>query len=282
MPARAQPMRVDAHQHFWTIARGDYGWMESSPALAPIRRDFLPADFESLRGKYRIDRTVLVQAAPSIEETDYMLWLADATPWIAKVVGWVDFENPGHLRHLERFARHPKFSGVRPMIQDIDDLDWMLRLDLQWAYDAICALDLTFDALGFPRHIGNFLRIFDRYPKMRVVVDHCLKPEIRSDAFDHWAAGMAEIAAKTPVYCKLSGLATEARADWSVTDLKPYADHIIRHFGAQRVMWGSDWPVVNLAGGYDSWRKTAEEIVPPGPDRDHIFGGTAAAFYRIS
>jgi len=157
----------------------------------------------------------------------------------------------------------------------------MLRADVQWGYAAICALDLTFDALGLPRHLDNFLRLFDRYPKMRVVVDHCMKPEIRNDAFDDWAAKMAAIAEKTGAYCKLSGLATEARSDWDVAKLKPYAQHVIASFGAGRVMWGSDWPVVNLAGGYDSWREAAEAIVTPA-DRDRIFGGTAKEFYRIS
>jgi L-fuconolactonase len=274
-------LRVDSHQHFWAVARGDYGWMESSPFLAPIRRDFHPADYETFRSAYGIDRTVLVQAAPTIAETDFMLSLADATPWIGKVVGWVDFEDASHRRHLERLARHPKFSGVRPMIQDIADIDWMLRPDVQWGYDAICALDLTFDALGVPRHLGNFRRLFDRYPKMRVVIDHCMKPEIRNDAFESWAAGIAEIAAKTPVYCKLSGLATEAQADWQVATLRPYAQHIISAFGPDRVMWGSDWPVVNLAGGFDPWRRAAEEIVGTGAARDRIFGGTAAEFYRL-
>jgi len=274
-------VRVDAHQHFWARARGDYGWLETIDAVKPIRQDYYPADFEAYRARHGIKRTVLVQAAPSIEETEYMLGLADATPWIAKVVGWVDFENPDHRRHLERWARHAKFSGVRPMIQDIADTDWMLRPDVQWAYDAVCALDLTFDALGVPRHLGNFQRLFDRYPKMRIVIDHCLKPEIRNNRFDDWAAAMAKIAAKTPVHCKLSGLATEAKADWDVATLKPYADHVINSFGATRVMWGSDWPVVNLAGGYDAWRAAAEEIVRP-VDAARIFGGTAAEFYRIS
>jgi L-fuconolactonase len=273
-------MRVDCHQHFWAIARGDYGWMNSSDKLIPLRRDFRPADFEGYRAKYRIDRTVLVQAAPSIEETEYMLGLADATDWIAKVVGWVDFEDATHRRHLERWARHPKFSGVRPMIQDIADTDWMLRPDVQWGYAAICALDLTFDALGLPRHLDNFLRLFDRYPKMRIVIDHGMKPEIRNDGFDDWATRMAAIAEKTGAYCKLSGLATEARDGWNAATLRPYAQHIVASFGADRVMWGSDWPVVNLAGGYDVWREAAEEIVAPA-DQAAIFGGTAQKFYRI-
>lgn len=274
-------MRIDAHQHFWARARGDYGWLETIEAVKPIRQDYYPADFEDFRARHGIDRTVLVQAAPSVEETEYMLGLADATPWIAKVVGWVDFEDATHRRHLERWSRHAKFSGVRPMIQDIADTDWMLRPDVQWGYAAVCALDLTFDALGLPRHLDNFLRLFDRYPKMRIVIDHCLKPEIRNDAFDEWATKIKAIADKTGAYCKLSGLGTEAKPGWDAATLKPYADHVISSFGANRVMWGSDWPVINLNGSYDAWRAAAQEIVMPA-DAARIFGGTAQEFYRIT
>jgi L-fuconolactonase len=275
-------MRVDAHQHFWRIARGDYGWMDASEAVAPIRRDILPADIEAHLKRWRIDRTVLVQAAPTVFETEYMLGLADATPFIGKVVGWVDFEKAEDRRHLERFAKHPKFAGVRPMIQDIADPDWMHRPDVQWGYDAIVDLDLTFDALGFPLHIGNFQRLFDRYPKMRIVIDHSMKPVIREGRFDDWAAGMEKIARTTPVFCKLSGLATEAASGWTEEDLRPYAAHVLSAFGPERVMWGSDWPVLELAGTYDGWRTIAEKIVGGGPARDQVFGGTAERFYRLS
>jgi L-fuconolactonase len=275
-------MRVDAHQHFWRIARGDYGWMEASEAVAPIRRDILPADIEAHLKRWRIDRTVLVQAAPTVFETEYLLGLADATPFIGKVVGWVDFEKAEDRRHLERFAKHPKFAGVRPMIQDIADPDWMHRRDVQWGYDAVVDLDLTFDALGFPLHIDNFQRLFDRYPKMRIVIDHCMKPVIREGRFDDWAAGMEKIARTTPVFCKLSGLATEAAAGWTEEDLRPFAAHVLSAFGAERVMWGSDWPVLELAGTYDGWRKTAESFVGDGPAFEQVFGGTAARFYRLS
>jgi L-fuconolactonase len=276
-------VRVDAHQHFWARARGDYGWLETIDAVKPIRQDYYPADFEAYRARHGIERTVLVQAAPSIEETEYMLGLADATPWIAKVVGWVDFENPDHRRHLERWARHAKFSGVRPMIQDIADTDWMLRPDVQWAYDAVCALDLTFDALGVPRHLGNFQRLFDRYPKMRIVIDHCLKPEIRNNRFDDWAAAMAKIAAKTPVHCKLSGLATEAKARLGCGDVETLCRP--RH---QQLRRNPRHVGLRLAGGQSRRRlrcigaAAAEEIVISPVDAERIFGGTAQEFYRIS
>ena len=175
-------MKIDAHQHFWNPARGDYGWMDSEGAK-PLRRQVSPRDMVAHLKAHGVDRTVLVQAAPTVQETEYMLGLADATDFIAKVVGWVDFESRDDLKHLQRFARHPKFSGVRPMIQDLPDTEWMHRADVQWAYDAIIDLDLSFDALGYPIHLDAFQRLFDRYPNMRIVVDHCMKPVIRENQF---------------------------------------------------------------------------------------------------
>lgn len=274
-------LRVDAHHHFWSIARGDYFWMDpSNVAQKPILRDFGPGDLDSFRKKWEIDRTVLVQAAPTIEETEYLLSIAEATPWVGKVVGWIDFEDKSHLRHLERFARHPKFAGVRPMIQDIPDPGWMHRPDIQWAYQAIIDLDLTFDALGYPIHAENFLRLFQRYPEMRTVIDHCLKPAIREGAFEPWASRMSNIAGETGALCKISGIVTEARPGWTYETLEPYGRHVIAAFGPDRVMWGSDWPVLELAGTYDRWRETAERMVGT-TGAEQIFGGTAAAFYRL-
>jgi L-fuconolactonase len=275
-------MIVDSHQHFWAIARGDYGWMEGNPAVDGIRRDYRPEHFDVFRKKLGIDRSVLVQAAPSIEETEYLLGIADAVPWVGKVVGWVNFEDISHLKHLERFADHAKFAGVRPMIQDIPDKDWMLREDVQWAYEAIIELNLSFDALGFPMHLQNFLKLFERYPSMRVVVDHCMKPRIRDNEFDGWAEGIEAIARNTQAVCKFSGLVTEATKDWSVASLKPYAEHVLRCFGAERVMWGSDWPVVELAASYEGWWQAAHELAGAGEGEELIFGATAAKFYRLN
>ena len=272
-------MIIDAHQHFWNPARGDYGWMDGA-GLEHLRRPILPKDLVPHLKKNGIDKTVLVQAAPTVNETEYMLGLADATDRIAKVIGWVDFESRDDLKHLQRLAKHPKFSGVRPMIQDLPDPEWMHRIGVQWAFDAIIDLDLTFDALGFPVHLEPFLRLFQRYPKMRIVVDHCMKPRIREDSFDAWAIGIAKIARETGVFCKLSGLATEARPRWNTQTLLPYARHVIDVFGADRVMFGSDWPVLELNGSYDSWFEAAKEIVQP-VEFKTIFGGSAAQFYRI-
>ncbi len=273
-------MIVDAHQHFWSVARGDYHWMGDGPDLAALRRDFAPRDLDPTRKALGIDRTVLVQAAATVAETHYLLGLADATDWIAKVVGWVNFERPEDRLEMTRLARHPKFAGVRPMIQDIADVDWMRRPDVQWGFDAVDDLGITFDALGFPVHIENFLWLFDRHPDMRVVVDHCMKPQIRDNAFDDWAAGMARIAAETPAFCKLSGLATEAAPGWTVETLRPYAEHVLAAFGSDRVMWGSDWPVLTLAGAYEGWWDAAHALVAP-ENAPGVFGDAAARFYRI-
>ena len=272
-------MIIDSHQHYWNPARGDYGWMDE-PGLEHLRRAILPSDLAGHLKTFGIDKTVLVQAAPTVNETEYMLGLADATPSVAKVVGWVDFESRDDLKHLQRLAKHPKFSGVRPMIQDLTDAEWMHRKDIQWAFDAIIDLDLTFDALGFPIHLEPFLRLFNRYPKMRIVIDHCMKPHIRDGGFLQWAPGIAKIANETSAFCKLSGLATEAKSGWETETLLPYARHIIEVFGAERTMFGSDWPVLELNGKYDSWFHTAKAIVQPS-DFKVIFGETAANFYRI-
>ncbi len=272
-------MRIDAHQHFWSIARRDYGWLTDS--LAPIYRDFGPKDLQPLLADTGTEKTVLVQAAPSVEETEYMLGLADATDFVGKVVGWVDFEDRDHIRHMERLAGHKKFAGVRPMVQDIPDPEWMHRPGIAWAYDAVRDLDLSLDALGLPVHAAPFLRLFEKYPDMRVVIDHCLKPQIRDDAFDDWAIAMARIADETSAFCKLSGIINESGPDWTAESIQPYATHILDCFGADRVMWGSDWPVLNLASDYLTWHALAQSFVPDAGDQAKIFGGTAASFYRI-
>lgn len=278
-------MRVDAHQHFWQPARGDYDWMPKDNAT--LNRPYFPDDLAPKLAERAIDRTVLVQAAATVEETEYMLGLADAAGFVGGVVGWVDFERPAHAAVLERLSHHPKFKGVRPMIQDIPDVDWMLREDVQWGFRAVSELGLTFDALGFPQHLANFLTILTRYPDMRVVVDHCMKPRIREHSeenFRHWAEGMARIARETGACCKFSGLVTEAGEDWSVEDLRPYAEHVLEVFGPARVMWGSDWPVCRLRADYDRWLAAAEALTAglSADERDRVFGGTAAEFYGLA
>lgn len=277
-------MQIDAHQHFWHPGRGDYGWMpKDDPVLS---RPYAPFELWPQLQAAGVEGTVLVQAAPTVAETEYMLGIADATPWVLGVVGWVDFERPADLAELKRLSGHPKFKGVRPMIQDLPDDDWMLREDVQWAFRALCDLGLRFDALGFPRHLANFLTILKRYPTMQVVVDHCMKPQIREKSDSHfrfWADGISRIADETSAVVKFSALITEADADWTVADLKPYVDHVFSAFGPERVMWGSDWPVCRLRAEYADWRAAALELTAGLSDVDRalVYGGTAAGFYGL-
>lgn len=280
-------MKIDAHQHFWQPARGDYDWMpQDNPILC---RPYAPADLAPELARHKIDGTILVQAAATVQETEYMLGLADGSSHIKGVVGWIDFEDRSHLTHLKRFAAHPKFLGVRPMIQDIPDLAWMLSSDLEWAYEAIIDLDLTFDALGFPQHLPNFATLIARYRDMRVVYDHCLKPQIRDqrkgdDAFSSWADGVSHLAEETSGYCKFSGLVTEAGDGWNIDDLQPFAQHVLQVFGPERVMWGSDWPVCRLQSEYGDWHDIAQALTSDlsDPEKAQVFGGSATRFYRLS
>jgi L-fuconolactonase len=277
-------VQIDAHQHYWNPSRGDYDWMPMDNAT--LARVYVPGDLAPSLSRHGIDLTVLVQAAATVHETEYLLGIADATPSVAGVVGWVNFANPAERATLERLAKHAKFKGVRPMIQDIPDVDWLLRDEVQWGFAALADLGLTFDALGFPRHLANFLTILKRYPDMRTVVDHCMKPKIRDHSpenFRFWAEGMSRIAGETSVCCKLSGIVTEANDNWADEDLRPYADHVIKVFGPERVMWGSDWPVCRLRCEYDRWRGSAEALTAhlPDSDRASIFGLTASDFYRL-
>ena len=275
-------MRIDAHFHLWEPRRGDYDWVPKDSAV--LNRRYGPGHLRPHLDAHGIDAAIIVQAAATVEETEYMLGLADATPWIAGVVGWIDFERAGHRAVLERLAGHPKLVGVRPMIQDIADVDWMLRPDVAWGYAAVTEMGLVFDALGFPRHLENFHRVLSAHPDMRVVIDHCMKPDVAqgSNRAD-WAAGMARLARDTRAACKLSGLVTEAADGWSVDDLRSYADHVLDAFGAERVMWGSDWPVCRLRGRYGDWFAAAEALTAKlsEKERARVFGGTAAEVYRL-
>lgn len=276
-------MIIDSHQHLWTPGRGDHDWMPKGDPV--LDRVYAPRDLAPILAANGVDATVIVQAAATVHETEYMLGLADGTDFIKGVVGWVDFERPEDRAQLARLKGHPKFKGVRPMIQDIADDDWMLRPDVQWGYQALIDLDLTFDALGFPRHLKNFLTILKRYPSLRVVIDHFMKPVIREpEKFRFWADGMSRLAKETGACVKFSALITEARPDWTVETLAPYVDHVVREFGPARIMWGSDWPVCRLRAEYEGWMGAAQALTAGLSPADHarVWGGTAAEFYRLT
>ncbi|OLL29243.1 hypothetical protein BTH42_23610 [Burkholderia sp. SRS-W-2-2016] len=276
-------MLIDAHHHLWRIARNDYGWL--TPDTGFLYRDYEPADFKPILDAHGIERAVLIQAAPAVAETDFLLSLADQHPWLGAVVGWVDLSAGDAPQQLDRLAKHPRFRGVRPMIQDIADDNWMLRAELNDAFVALAQRDLSFDALIQPRHLRALIELVERHPSLRIAINHCGKPEVRDwhagDAsFNAWQAGMTELARHPNVFCKLSALPTRAAPNWNAATFAPYVDVLMSAFGAGRLMWASDWPILERNGRYPDWFRVARELVPEA-DHARVFGATAQSFYRI-
>jgi L-fuconolactonase len=279
-------MAIDAHQHYWRLARGDYGWL--TPALAPIHRDFGPADLAPELAAAGISGTVLVQAAPTEAETAYLLELAATTPSVRGVVGWIDLAAADATRRVSAQARAGRLVGLRPMLQDIEDTTWVLQPAVLAGLGAASALGLVFDALIQPRHLEATGALAAALPDLTIVIDHAAKPEIArwpvgGPAFAAWRDGLAKLARSPRVACKLSGLVTEAGADWQPADLRPYVEVLLALFGPERLMFGSDWPVVNLAGGFARWHDAARTLTAPLPASAPaaIFGGTARRIYKL-
>jgi L-fuconolactonase len=272
-------MIIDSHQHYWRLARGDYGWLTRK--LGPIYRDFEPDDMATLLQAAGVARTIAVQAAPTEAETRYLLALAKAENSIAGVVGWTDFDSPDATRRIAAMARNRLLVGLRPMIHDIADPDWMLSPAVGKALAAMQRNGLVFDALVRPPHLARLLVLADRHPSLVIVIDHCAKPLIRDGVIEPWASDMAALAQRANVHVKLSGLVTEAGSGWKVQDLAPYVRHVLKSFGPDRVLWGSDWPVLNLAGDYGGWMKAARQLLKglSADDQAAIMGGNAARVY---
>ena len=275
-------MRIDAHQHFWTLERGDYGWL--TPDLKALYKDFTPSDLTPLLKENNINGTVLVQAAPTLAETHFMLDLAKQNDFIKGVVGWVDFESPNVDKTIAVLAAEPKLVGLRPMIQDIADSSWMLEEQLNRAFESIIEQNLVFDALTLPIHLPNLQELLRRYPDLTVVIDHGSKPVIREQQFSLWAADMAAIALESKALVKLSGIVTEANTDWSTIELQPYVDHLLKSFGPSRIIWGSDWPVCTLASSYQDWCTATDELLSSlsSDERDAVLGGNAVRTYQLN
>lgn len=286
--------RIDSHQHFWRPARGDYTWLRADvPALAPLLRDFMPADLQPLLHSHGVSRTVLVQAADSEAETDFMLGLAGSRHEIAGVVGWVDLGRADAAASLERMARHPKFKGVRPMLQDLPEDDWIARRPHPDAVDAMLKLGLRFDALVNPRHLPWLLQFAKRWPQLPMVIDHGAKPPVGAqdgEDFARWRDGIAALAALPQVCCKFSGLWTEAPpsvqrdAEVLTRVLRPVWDHLLACFGPSRLMWGSDWPVLTLAGDYAGWIAASQACIGSlsASEQAQVWHGTAQRFYGLA
>lgn len=277
-------MRIDAHHHLWQLARGDYGWLTSAPNLAPIYRDFAMSDVTPFLQRFKIDKTILVQAAPTEAETRYLLDIALHDTRVAGVVGWSDFESSNVKEAICRLAADPLLLGLRPMVQDTPDDDWLLRDSLHTAFETLQKQQLVFDALVLPRHLSRLMHVVDHFPGVSFVIDHLAKPFVALGAVEPWATDMSALARRPNVYCKLSGLITEAKTGWRIDELRPYVNHILRAFTPSRVLWGSDWPVADLAGGYRLWAESTEELLAhlSESDRAAVWGETAAKVYLTS
>jgi L-fuconolactonase len=272
-------MRIDAHHHLWTLARGDYGWL--TPALAPIYRDFGLADLAPHLAAAGIEGTILVQAAATEAETMFLLDIAESSDVVRGVVGWTDFDAADAAARIDALAARSLLVGLRPMVQDIADDDWLLGPALAPLLTAMARNGLVFDALVLPRHLPRLLQIVGRHPDLAFVLDHCGKPRLATGEIATWQRDIALLAQHPNIVCKVSGLVTEAALDWKIADLRQAVDHVVACFGPQRLLWGSDWPVVDLAGGYAKWFAAAETLLADLSPREKaaIFGGNAARIY---
>ncbi|WP_297508585.1 amidohydrolase [uncultured Caulobacter sp.] len=274
--------RIDAHQHFWSLAKPWCAW--PTAATPDIHRDFGPEDLRDLLRAGAIDATVLVQAAPDFAETLWMLDLAAGQDVIAGVVGWVDFTEPADaIDNLDEALDRGPLVGVRPMLQSIEDPAWILDPAFEPVFAALIARGVAFDALIRPVHLPAIATLADRYPDLAIVVDHAAKPEVRARRLDPWRADLAALARRSNVRCKLSGLPTEAEPGAGPDVFRPYVEHLLACFGPERLMWGSDWPVVRLGGDYATWLQACEALLAELPDsaRAAVFGGVARATYGL-
>ncbi|MBW8709331.1 MAG: amidohydrolase family protein [Alphaproteobacteria bacterium] len=279
-------MIVDAHQHFWDPARGDYDWLKPDN---PIHRVFGTADLRPLLVQAGVEAAILVQAAPTPAETDYMLGIARNTPFVLGVVGWVDLLAPDAAEEVRRRAADPLFLGLRPMLQDIPDPEWVLQPGLTPALNAVAAEGLVFDALILSHQLDAIAELARRHPQLSIVLDHAAKPRLgEAGAMAAWARGIEALAARPNVTCKVSGLLTELRPGGTRDDVVRGVGVLFDLFGPERLIWGSDWPVLTLsncfvgAGDYQGWFELAREAVAAKDASavGAVMGGNALRIYQ--
>ncbi|PZU12236.1 MAG: amidohydrolase [Sphingobium sp.] len=274
-------MRIDAHQHFWRLDRGDYHWLTED--MTALYRDFGPNDLEPHLGIGRIEATIAVQAAPTEEETEFLLDMAANHNWIAGVVGWADLEATNAVTRIARLARRDRLVGLRPMLQDLPDVNWISRASIAPALRAMEMHGLVLDALVRAEQIDLIHDLAWRHPGLVIVLDHAGKPPLMKDLTE-WRASIARLANCPNVYVKLSGLLTEATDGADARSLRPLYDNLLFAFGASRLLWGSDWPVVTSKANYAQWLKMAERLIAglSESERDAVMGGNAAHVYGIA
>jgi L-fuconolactonase len=275
---------IDAHQHFWQRSLPfNYDWL-TQPALAAINRDFLPADLDPPRRAAGVDATIFVQTQHNLAENDWVLQLADENPWIAGVVGWVDLQSPACEEQLLRYRAHPKFVGVRHVTHDEPDDDWIIRPTVLAGLRALERHSVPFDLLFFAKHLHHAPAVARAVPNATLVIDHLSKPRIQAREIAPWAVELRAAAAFPNMYCKLSGLVTEADwRNWSVADLKPYFQTALEAFGPARLLFGTDWPVCVLAADYARVVAATRELIAElsASEQAAILGGNAARVYQL-
>ncbi len=274
-------MTIDSHFHCWQLARADYGWL--TPALGSLHRDVSVADWRALAQPLGVEGGVLVQAAPTEAETRFLLEQADAEPAVLGVVGWADLLADDAPQRIGRLAAHPKLKGLRPMLHDLADPGWIVQPALVPALDAMAAHGLVFDALIRPLHLPHLLTVAARHPTLSIVIDHAGKPDVEAGQWDDWAEGMARLADRRSVTCKLSGLLTEAGPTPAPDAARRWAHHVLDAFGPQRVLWGSDWPVLERAASYAAWWDETAMLLDrfSALEQAQVLGGTARRIYRL-
>jgi L-fuconolactonase len=275
-------LRIDAHQHFWRYAPATHAWIDG--AMQALRRDFLPEDLAPLLRDAAFDGCIAVQAAQDVAETEWLLRLAGDHPFVRGVVGWVDLCAPDVAEQLGRLAATPALRGIRHIVQDEPDDRFMLRPDFMRGIAALTEFDLAYDILIYPRQMPAAVELAQSFPQQRFVLDHLGKPPIRNGELDAWARGIAALSRNRNVYCKLSGMVTEADWQaWSPDNFTPYLEVAMDWFGPERLMIGSDWPVCTLAGTYGDVIGIVARYIErlPPEDRAAITGGTAARVYGL-
>ena len=275
-------MKVDSHHHFWKYDPQQYGWMDDS--MKAIRRDFLPRDLKSEIDAVGIDAVVSVQARQTVVETTWLLGLAAANRFIRGVVGWAPLINRKVADVLEPLAGNPKLKSVRHVLQDEPDDNYILRDDFNAGINVLSHFHLVYDILIFERHLPQTIRFVDLHPNQIFVLDHIAKPRIKDHVVSPWRENMIQLAKRENVYCKLSGMVTEANHQhWTPQDLDAYLDTALEAFGPRRLMFGSDWPVCLLATSYSAWFNLVSKKIAQlsASERDRILGGTAVEAYKL-
>ena len=272
---------VDSHHHFWEIDRFDYSWMSEG---SPLSTDYGPNDLEPLIKGAGVDYTVIVQAVSSPDEARWLLEMAEQHEFIAGVVGWVDLTDPEVGYTLDELQRSKYFKGVRHIWEGEDDPGWIVNSGAIVGLKELVRRNLSFDFLAKPANLPFIPQVMDQIPDLRAVVDHIAKPLIADHVVEPWLSDMRKVASINGMHCKISGMVTEAdQQNWTIDDLRPYVHHVLGMFGADRLMFGSDWPVSTLASEYRTVAEVARGILASlsPAAKANIFGGTATRFYRL-